>query len=196
VPGTDRVAFSTGGGGAVRLISVGAVVPRKGFDILVEALAPLSHLDWRLAIVGDRRRDVAAVERLDQLIVRHGLGQRIESLGAVSPDRLAALYAAADLFVLASRFEGYGMAFAEALAHGLPVVGTTGGATANTVPAAASRLVAPANVAALSEALHELIRHADRRRALAAAARSAAVHLPTWPQSGAKFSDLLAPLAS
>jgi glycosyltransferase involved in cell wall biosynthesis len=195
LPGTDRVPISTGsGGGPVRLISVGAIVPRKGFDVLVEALAPLRHLDWRLAIVGDRCRDVAAVRRLDRLIVHHGLEQRIESLGAVSPDRLAALYGAADLFVLASRFEGYGMAFAEALAHGLPIVGTTGGATADTVPASASRLVAPDDVAALSEALRELIQHDGQRCALAAAARSAALRLPTWSQSGVKFSDLLSGL--
>lgn len=196
LPGTDRaqLAAGNGGNGPVRLISVGAVVPRKGFDILVAALAQLTHLSWRLVIVGDRQRDAAAVARLDAMIAAHGLTHRIDSLGNVSADNLAALYGCADLFVLASRFEGYGMAFAEALAHGLPIIGTTGGAIPQTVPAAASRLVAPGDVAALTKALRELIEDGDRRRALAAAARAAALELPSWSQSGAKFSDVLARL--
>jgi glycosyltransferase involved in cell wall biosynthesis len=192
LPGTDRVPFSIGSDdGPLRLISVGAVVPRKGFDFLVEALAPLRHLRWHLTIVGDRRRDAAAVARLDSLIARHGLEQRVDTPGTLSADRLAELHRRADLFVLASRFEGYGMAFAEALARGLPIVGTTGGATPETVPAAASRLVAPGDVAALSEALRALIEDDGCRRALAAAARAAAARLPSWPEQAAKFGDVL-----
>jgi glycosyltransferase involved in cell wall biosynthesis len=194
-PGTDRAPLARGSGdGPVSLISVGAVVPRKGFDVLVEALAPLAHLRWRLTIVGDRQRDAAAVARVDALIAHHELEQRIDCLANVSPQRLVELYVGADLFVLASRFEGYGMAFAEALAHGLPVVGTTGGAAPHTVPAAASRLVAPGDVAQLTEALRELIEDDGRRHALAAAARAAAARLPSWSDSGAKFSNLLARL--
>jgi glycosyltransferase involved in cell wall biosynthesis len=195
-PGTDRAPFSSGSSdGTVRLLSVGAIGPRKGFDLLVEALAQLATLPWHLAIAGDRERDAAAVARLDGLIVRHGLERRIDSLGKVSPERLAALYADADLFVLASRFEGYGMAFAEALAHGLPVIGTTGGATLHTVPASAGRLVAPGDVDALAGALRDLIEHSALRQRLAAGARAAAATLPSWAQSGVTFSDLLARLA-
>ena len=195
-PGTDRAPWSTGGGpGPLRLISVGAVVPRKGFDILIEALAGLAHLSWHLAIVGDRRRDAAAVARLDSLIARYGLARRVDCLGTVSAAHLAELYDRADLFVLASQFEGYGMAFAEALARGLPIVGTTGGAVSHVVPAAASRLVAPGDVAALANALRELLEDGDARRALAAAARAAATRLPSWSESAAKFSDLLTLLA-
>lgn len=195
-PGTDRVPFSTGSGGdgSVQLLSVGAIGVRKGFDILVGALARHRDLPWHLAIVGDRARDPAAVERLDRSIVEHGLSERVASLGKVSPVQRAALYRRADLFVLASRFEGYGMAFAEALAHGLPVVGTTGGATPSTVPATAGRLVAPGDEAALGEALRGLIEDGDERRRLAAGARAAAAQLPSWAASGAQFSDLLARL--
>jgi glycosyltransferase involved in cell wall biosynthesis len=194
LPGTDRAPFARGGDGPPRLLSVGAIGPRKSFDLLVEALAPLADRPWRLVIAGDRTRDAAATARLDATIARHGLADRIDVPGAVPPDELAALYAAADLFVLPSRFEGYGMAFAEALAHGLPVIGTTGGATPSTVPASAGRLVAPGDGLALSEALRELIDDGDRRRALAAGARAAAAGLPSWADSGAAFSALLARL--
>jgi glycosyltransferase involved in cell wall biosynthesis len=191
LPGTDPAPFASGNNTPLCLLSVGAIGPRKSFDLLVEALAPLAARRWRLVIAGDRERDPPATARLDELIARHGLARRIDVPGAVSSERLEALYAAADLFVLASRFEGYGMAFAEALAHGLPVIGTTGGATPHTVPASAGRLVAPGDVAALTEALRELIDDDHRRHTLAAGARATAARLPSWAESGARFSDLL-----
>ena len=172
VPGTDRAPPSTGSGGpGVELLSVGAIVPRKGFDLLVEALARLTDLPWRLTIAGDRERDSGATALLDAAVARHGLHDRISSPGAVSSDELAALYARADLFVLASHFEGYGMAYAEALAHGLPIVGTTGGAIPGTVPASAGRLVQPGDVEALGQALRDTIGSDGDRRVLAAGAR-------------------------
>src|SRR5262249_62112596 len=78
-----------------------------------------------------------AAARLDADISAHGLGERVEVLGAVPPERILELYSASDIFVLASRFEGYGMALAEAIAHGLPVVSTTAGAIPDTIPAGA-----------------------------------------------------------
>jgi len=157
-PGNDPVPMSQGSqDGIVCLLSVGAVVRRKGFDVLIEALATLTDLPWRLTIAGDRTRDSKAVRELDADISRFKLGDRIAVLGAVPDERLAELYAAADLFVLASRFEGYGMAYAEAIAHGLPVIGTTAGAIPDTVPADAGILVAPDNVGALAIALHAAI---------------------------------------
>ncbi|MBS0523774.1 MAG: glycosyltransferase family 4 protein, partial [Proteobacteria bacterium] len=191
LPGTDRVPFAAGNNTPARLLSVGAIGVRKSFDLLVEALAPLADRPWRLVIAGDRGRDPAATARLDALIARHGLAERVEVPGKVSGEQLEALYAAADLFVLASRLEGYGMAFAEALAHGLPIIGTTGGATPYTVPASAGRLVPPGDVAALTEALRMLIDDNDLRNALAAGARAAATTLPSWEEAGVRFSDLL-----
>ena len=146
-PGSDPAPRSRGSRSEVpHLLSVGAVVPRKGFDVLVAALATLAELPWRLTIAGDLTRDPNEAARLDAGISQHKLTGRIAALGAVSSERLAALYDDADLFVLASRFEGYGMAYAEALSHGLPVIGTTAGAIPDTVPQAAGLLVAPGDV--------------------------------------------------
>jgi glycosyltransferase involved in cell wall biosynthesis len=192
LPGTDRVPLSAGSGGPeVALLSVGAIVPRKGFDLLVESLVQLADLPWRLTSAGDRGRDPAAVARLDAAVARHGLHDRIRSPGAVSSDELAALYARADLFVLASHFEGYGMAYAEAIAHGLPVIGTTGGAIPDTVPASAGLLVPPGDVEALAQALCDVIGSDVQRRALAAGARAAAAALPSWAESGGQFGRAL-----
>jgi glycosyltransferase involved in cell wall biosynthesis len=171
------------------------VVPRKGFDLLIAALATLTDLPWRLTIAGDLTRDREAAAQLDAGIARFALGDRISVRGAVSAERLAALYAEADMFVLASRFEGYGMAYAEAVAHGLPVIGSNAGAIPDTVPPDAGLLVAPGNIPALAEALRRVIGDAGLRQRLANAARVAAPQLPTWRQSAEIFAGALERLA-
>ena len=191
-PGNDPVQPARGSSdGIVRFISVGAVVPRKGFDILIAALAALNDLPWRLTIAGDRTRDTQCAERLDADIARHGLADRVTVTGAVATDRLHELYAEADLFVLASRFEGYGMAYSEAIAHGLPVVGTTAGAIPDTVPAEAGVLVRPDDMEGLTRALRPLLADQAERQRMAAAARAAAAQLPTWQDTAAIVSRAL-----
>jgi glycosyltransferase involved in cell wall biosynthesis len=195
-PGSDPAPPAQGSNdGVVRLLSVGAIVPRKGFDVLMAALATLPDLPWRLTIAGDRTRDRNAAARLDADIARQGLENRVAVLGAVSPQRLAALYAEADAFVLASRFEGYGMAYAEAVAHGLPVIGSNSGAIPDTVPPDAGLLVAPGDIPALADALRRVIGDTGLRQRLASAARAAAPQLPTWRQSAEIFARALERLA-
>jgi glycosyltransferase involved in cell wall biosynthesis len=191
-PGSDRAPLTQGSrDGVVRLLSVGAVVPRKGFDVLIAALATVNDLTWRLTIAGDLTRDRNTAAQLDADIAGHALGDRITALGAVSQQRLEALYAEADVFVLASRFEGYGMAYAEALARGLPIIGTNAGAIPDTVPSDAGLLVDPGDGRALAQALRHIIGDADLRRRLASAARAAAPRLPTWLHSAEIFARAL-----
>lgn len=191
-PGTDRPAFVRRNSAAsLSLLAVGAVVPRKGYDVLVEALAGLLGLPWRLIIVGDCSRDPACAARLHADVERLQLRTRVAIEDAAAAERLAALYAAADLFVLPSRHEGFGMAFAEAIAHGLPVIGTTAGAIPDTVPAAARILVPPDDAPALAAALRRLIEHPGEREHLAAGARAAAATLPTWRGSAELFSQAI-----
>jgi glycosyltransferase involved in cell wall biosynthesis len=188
-PGNDRVAAKRAGDeGVVRLVSVGSIVRRKGFDVLIAALATLKDVPWRLAIAGDRTRDPDSAARLDADIASHDLGERVAVLGAVSDERIAELYGEADLFVLASRYEGYGMALAEAIAHGVPVVSTTGGAIPEAVPPGAGVLVPPDDVSALAQALREVIAHPAERQRYAKAAQAAAARLPTWQDSARLFS--------
>lgn len=192
-PGTDKAAPArgSGGNGPLALLSVGSLVPRKGYDVLIAALATLRELPWRLTIAGDRARDPATVQRIESDIARFGLADRVTLAGAVSDERLDALYDAADLFVLSSRYEGYGMAFAAALARGLPVIGAHAGAIPEAVPPDAGILVPPDNVPALAAALYRLITDPRERGRLAAAARAAAAQFPTWAESAVLFSRAL-----
>lgn len=193
-PGTDRVAARPRDhAGEVVLLAVGAVIPRKGYDVLVAALARLAHLPWRLVIAGDGRRSPETFRKLEAEIATFDLADRITLLGAVSSEQLAALYQRCDLFVLPSRFEGYGMVFTEAIAHGLPVVGTTAGAIPQTVPAAAGVLVPPDDVEALAAALRRLIEDPVERERLSAAARAA--RFPSWREQAAAFARLLESVA-
>jgi glycosyltransferase involved in cell wall biosynthesis len=163
--------------------------------VLIEALGTLVSLPWRLTIAGDLSRDQATAARLDADIARHKLTGRIDLLGVVAQDRMASLYAGADIFVLASRFEGYGMAFAEAMAHGLPIVGTTGGAIPDTVPPEAGVLVEVDDVKALARALRLMIEKPGERRWFADGARAAGEQLPTWQDSAKLFAGAIEALA-
>jgi glycosyltransferase involved in cell wall biosynthesis len=187
-PGNDPVPPAPGSNdGVVRLLSVGSVVPVKGYDLLIAAVATLTDMPWQLTIAGDRTRNPAAAAQLDADIEAHGLRDRVAVLGAVPPERVIELFLASDVFVLASRFEGYGMSLAEAIAHGIPVVSTRAGAIPQTVPAGTGLLVPPDDATALARALRRLIGDPTERRRLATNARAAAARLPTWQDSARLF---------
>ncbi len=163
--------------------------------MLVAALATLAELPWRLTIVGDPTRDTNEATKLQASILEHKLSGRVAVLGEVSSERLAALYDETDVFVLASHFEGYGMAYSEALSRGLPVIGTTAGAIPDTVPQAAGLLVPPGDVTELAAALRRVIADAELRHRLSDGAWASAENLPTWPQSAAIFAAALEKLS-
>jgi len=189
-PGMDRVtpAERKNPQGPLKLLAVGSLVPRKGYDVLIAALAAVADVDWHLTIAGACDRDPATATRLAAQIAACGLTPRVTLAGAVPPDRLDRLYAEADLFVLASRFEGYGMVFAEAISYGLPMIGTTAGAIPETIPVGVGVLVPPEDAAALAAALRRLIINPEERARLATAARAAADQLPTWQESARRIA--------
>ncbi len=196
LPGNDRVvivdrAGSYTNGDIVNLLAVGSIVPRKGFDVLIGALGQIPDLRWRLVIAGDPSRSPGTASALVDQIASLHLTERVELAGVVSAERLASLYANADLFVLPSRYEGYGMAYTEAVAHGVPVVGTTAGAIPEAVPRGAGVLVAPDSVSDLTLTLMRLIGHPGERARLTAGARAAAAALPTWDDAGRLFAQAL-----
>ncbi|MEP0511230.1 MAG: glycosyltransferase, partial [Aurantimonas coralicida] len=144
---------------------------------------------WHCRIVGDETADPATAEALMAQIAELVLGDRITLCGA--SDAIDREYAAADIFALASRYEGYGMVFAEALAHGLPIVGCAGGAVPEVVPETAGVLVPPGDVAGIADALRLLLSGPERRRAMGDAAYAAGQKLPSWRESAGTLSHVL-----
>ena len=137
-------------GAVLDLLAVGAWCRARATTCWSRRCARLTDLPWRLTIVGDRDAQPDTARALDAEIARLGLAGRITFAGRGRAKSLRRSTPSADLFVLPSRFEGYGMAYAEAIAHGLPVVGTTAGAIPETVPAGAGVLVPPDDVDALA----------------------------------------------
>lgn len=208
-PGTDPAPPATGPppGEPPQLLSVASVAPRKGHDVLVRALARLRGRPWRCVCVGSLERAPDYVRRVRGSIDEHGLAGRIRLAGECRRAALDRIYAGSSVFVLASHYEGYGMVLTEALARGLPVVSTTGGAIPDTVPSAAALLAPPGDDAALAAALGSLLDPepaqsgagsreeagpgAVRRAELAAAARRAAAALPDWDAAARTFERQL-----
>lgn len=190
-PGTEPAPRATGTGSPVELLAVGAVSPRKGYDVLVKALRPLKKLDWRLTIAGafDRAPDTTAALR--SAIAGAGLSDRITLRGAVDDAELARLYRAADMFVSASLFEGHGMVLTEARARGLPLVASTGGAAVETVPDTAGLKVPPGDGAALREALRRMIADPALRRTFAEGSWAAGQKLPRWVETASRVAGVL-----
>jgi glycosyltransferase involved in cell wall biosynthesis len=184
-------------GGPVRLLAVGTLIARKGHALLLEALAEVpSDLLWHLDCIGSLERDPLTVERVRALIRDRHLDGRVTLHGEVSSQARDLAYARAHLFTLPSFHEGYGMVFAEAMAWGLPIVATTGGAIPATVPADAGRLVPPGDRTALARALVDLIGSAEERARLARAARSAAARLADWPEATLRWISEVERLAA
>ena len=190
-PGTDPAPRATGTGSPVQLLAVGAVVPRKAYDLLVRALSPLADRDWRLTIAGPTDRSAEALAALRAAMLETGLGHRVTLLGAVDQQRLAELYAKADIFVMSSLYEGYGMVLGEAMARGLPIVCTTGGAAAETAPDTAAIKVPPGDQAALTAAIGRLIDEPDLRARMADAAWAAAQGLPRWEDTARAIANVI-----
>ena len=187
-PGTDPAPRARGGEGPPGLLSVGSVTTRKGYDVLIAALAQISDLAWESRIVGSLDRDPAAAKMVRELVARARLDKRVALLGSRGEGPLAAEYDRARLFVLPSHFEGYGMAFAEALARGLPIVGCAGGAVTSTVPPDAGVLVPPGDANALAAALRSLLSDPAELSRRADAAWRHAERLPRWRDTAEKFA--------
>lgn len=194
-PGTDPAERAQGTGTPVQLLSVGAVVPRKALDLLVRALAPLRGHDWRLTLAGPTDRSAPALAALQAAIRETGLETRVTLTGPLDMEALSRHYAAADVFILPSLYEGYGMVLAEAMARGLPIVCTTGGAAAQTVPDEAAIKVPPGDGQALGEAIRRLLEDAGQRRRLADASWAAGQSLPRWETTARSIAAVVREVA-
>ena len=204
-PGVDRVPLARGSKGpSAHLLCVATLNPGKGHEILIRALAMVPRRNWRLTCAGSLDRHPATVERVRATLREDGLEDRVSLVGELDPAALAACYDSADLFVLATLHETYGMAVAEALARGLPVVSTETGAIPELVEEQRARsgvrlqpdqpaglLVPPGDADALADALSLVLGDARVRERLAEGARRVRDRLPTWSDAVSQMAAAL-----
>jgi glycosyltransferase involved in cell wall biosynthesis len=191
-PGTDPAPVAVGSGAdCLNLLCVAAPTPRKGHDILLHALAPLVDRSWRLDCVGSLERCRRTSLEVQRLSDRLGLTERVRFRGTLDDAGLDDLYHSADVFVLPTRFEGYGMVLTEALARGLPVVSTRVGPVPAVVPREAGLLVAPDDPTALQQGLARVLDDAELRCRLAVGARAARGRLRSWEDASSHFASVL-----
>jgi glycosyltransferase involved in cell wall biosynthesis len=200
-PGADIAPLASGTDGVSRLLCVAAVTPRKGQHRLVQALAAAADLPWSCVCVGGLAQDPEYVAHLRTLIRENGLQDRIHLAGPQAGAQLDASYNAADLMVLTSYAETYGMAVTEALARGIPVLATDVGGLPEAVGRAPDGgmpgiLVPPEDPAALAAELRGWFREADVRRRLKAAARGRRAALDGWATTARSLAGVLGRLPS
>jgi glycosyltransferase involved in cell wall biosynthesis len=196
-PGVAPAPLTEASPAGGRLLCVAAVAPHKGHDVLVEALLHTTDLPWECVCVGSVVRDPQFAVRVRFRALTNGLESRLRFDGARTGRELDAAYAAADLFVLPSRGETYGMVVTEALARGIPVLATDtkglpealGHAPDGSVP---GLLVPPDDPAALADALRRWLTDSDLRDRLRRSAAGRRDTLTGWPVTAALVGEVLA----
>jgi len=189
-PGTDPAPLARGSGTATpEMLSVAAIVPRKGHEVLVRALARLRDEPWRLTCAGSLDRDPTTAGRVRALVEEERLDDRVSFVGEIEEVGLAAYYDSADLFVLPTFYEGYGMAAAEAVARGLPIVATATGAIGEFAEGA-GLFVPPGDVEGLANALSRALDPRVRAE-LAEGARKARGRLPSWDEASRRMAEVV-----
>ncbi len=174
-----------------RLLCVASLTPRKGQDVLLNALGGVTRSGWRCRLSGSDQRNPAFAAGLRAQLQRLALDDQVELTGERDEAQLAADYDWATVCVLPSHYEGYGMVVTEALARGLPVISTTGGALADTLPDRAGLKVAPNNVDHLRSALLRWLSDPPLRRALTQGAAEERAALAGWADSARRFADIV-----
>jgi glycosyltransferase involved in cell wall biosynthesis len=192
-PGTDPAPLARGSidPSIVHLACVATIGPGKGHDVLLATVAALPSHGWRLTCAGNLDRDPATADALRETIRLQRLSDRVSLAGELDREALASLYDSADVFVLATRHESYGMAVAEALSRGLPIVSTTTGAIPTLVGDDAGILVAPGDADAFARALAAVVTDRTLRATLAKGARRVRQRLPTWDSAAAAMDAVI-----
>lgn len=188
-PGVDRPRLTHAPTTPPLILSVGILHPRKGHDILIDALAMLGDLDWRAVIAGnpwDQNYEIG----LRQQIADSPVASRIQLAGRVSTDELEQLYSSASIFALATRYEGHGIALDEALIRGLPIISCDTGAVPDTVPNGAGILVPPHDPQSFAEALHQIISDDALRSRITTFAKKIGRQLPDWQHPAKVVSEI------
>ena len=200
-PGVDSAGLAPGTTAGDALLCVGGVTPAKGHDVLLDALATVADLSWRCACVGSLDRAPAFADRVRRRAWEGELRDRVGFTGPRTGPGLDRAYADADLLVLASHAETYGMVVTEALARGLPVLATDVGGVTEALGCGKDGtrpglLVPPGDPAALGAALRAWLEDAELRDRLRRAARERRATLRSWAATTSDVMGVLAGVAA
>ena len=196
LPGVDMADLASGTAAGTQLLCVAAVVPGKGHDQLVKALAQVTEVPWRCTCVGALHLDRPFVQRVLREAQEAGIADSLHFTGPLGEQDRDTLYAAADAVVLASRFETYGLVVTEALARGLPVVATGVGGVGEALGWAPDGtrpglLVPAGDPDAFGAALWAWLSDADLRARLRRSARARRPLLAPWSVTARRVADVL-----
>jgi glycosyltransferase involved in cell wall biosynthesis len=180
--------------GPLQVVFVGNISPRKGLDTLVDGVA-LSDSDAELTVVGrpvNEEYTTAIRDRIDE----HDLRDRIQLVGELTDDDLAAALRGSHVLAVPSRYEGFGIVYLEAMSFGLPVIASqAGGASDVVTDGETGTLVPPDDETAVAEALTELS-NTDRLAEMGRAARRRYQRHPGWEETAARVRRLLNTVAA
>jgi glycosyltransferase involved in cell wall biosynthesis len=189
LPGTAPGVRAPRQGDPPVILALGALIARKGYDILLDALAGVTDLPWQLRIAGSPRAAPECAAQLYLRAARPDLAGHVAFLGEISASEARAALLDADVFVSASLYEGYGMALAEALSFGLPIIASRGGAVDKTLPDEAALKVAPGDAAGLRAGLRAVLSDSALAARLSEAAWRSGQALPDWPETARVVID-------
>lgn len=178
--------------GPLRLLYIGNVIPRKGLLLVLQALSNIPIDSWTLKVVGSLESDSRYSKLVKHQIAKSGLGARVELCGRLTHTDLIEALKSSQVLVLPSYYEGYGIAYLEGMAFGLPAIGTAQGAAGEIITHGQDGfLITPGSVVELGEELQKLIFDRASLLQMSMAARERYLAQPTWEQSGSDIREFL-----
>ena len=178
-----------------KFLCVGSYLPNKGHKILLKALSLIPEKSWKLDCYGEMPQPVYFKE-LTKLVNDFSLDRKVSLHGPATGRALNEAYLLADVLIHPSSFETYGMVPAEALAHGLPVLTSTGGALRETVPDSMGRFFDPGNENGLYQIITRLTDDKSDYKKLCRNAAKYYLQANKWKKSIDEFESMLNTLLS
>jgi glycosyltransferase involved in cell wall biosynthesis len=178
--------------GPLRILFLGNLIPRKGLHTLLAALQQLPPGLCSLSVVGSQQVDPGYVRTIRRQIDRNGLADRVQLLGSLPKDALAACLCSHQLLAVPSTYEGYGIVYLEGMGFGLPAIATTGGAAEEIITSGVDGyVIPPGDAAALAQSLDRLAHDRSLLQEMSLAARRRYRSQPTWEQTAGQIRKFL-----
>lgn len=181
--------------GALRLLFVGNLTPRKGLHFLLEAVRQLPLADWQLDVVGDTAVDISYTQYIQKIIAQYNLANNITLHGSLNNEPLRQKYSQSHLLVVPSSYEGFGIVYLEGMGFGLPAIAGQNGAAHELITEGENGFLVDSEsqveTAVLAQHLQTLHQDRSRLAQMSHAARQHFLAHPTWQQSLSQIRNFL-----